>query len=220
MNLAKPTKAERKAESLRREAEKEAVYARNQIGGGQDPKLWENGSARYASYKLTQETQLQIESGRVKALENRLKAADETKATKELDPFQLWQQEQERGEKAFERLMILTKGGGKRNPVNPPATPHQVQPLVESKPAVPRTPYVAPVVKHEALRVSILTLLSAMGKRPTGSPVSGCFAVGPRWGHPLCFKGDPQILGRKMAIGGEEDRTLSFSPPRSRRVKT
>ena len=49
MNLAKPTKAERKAESLRREAEKEAVYARNQIGGGQDPKLWENGSARYAS---------------------------------------------------------------------------------------------------------------------------------------------------------------------------
>jgi hypothetical protein len=171
MNQAKPTKPERKAASLKREADKEWVIARNQLGAGTNPGQWEHTSTLPdQSRKLTQGAALQEEYGKLSATENKFRYIDEAKATKDLDPYQLWKMEQDRGNKAFDELMMLVKGAGARNLSSPPAEPcqpHQTQPPVVPEPAA-QSPRQAPAVEHEALRIRLLALLACMAQgRPT-----------------------------------------------------
>ena len=171
MNQAKLTKPERKAASLKREADKEWVTVRNQLGGGTNPGQWEHTSTLPdQSYKPAQGAALQEEYGKLSATENKFTYLDEAKATKGLDQYQLWKMEQDRGNEAFERLMLFTRGEGMRNTSHPPAEPcepRQTKPLVVPEPAA-QPPHQALTVGHEALRVSLLALLACMVQgRPT-----------------------------------------------------
>jgi hypothetical protein len=170
MKQAKPTKAERKAASLRREADKERVIARNQLGAGTNPGQWEHTSTLSdQSHKPTQGTALQKEYGKLSAKENKFRFINEDKETKGLDPYQLWQRDQERGEKAYQEFMALTRvDQAVARFAQPWHLPVEPESVVEPKLAAPRTPYVVPAVKHEALRISLLALLACMAQgRPT-----------------------------------------------------
>lgn len=162
LKIAKPTDSDRKVARLQREAEQEQVIARAQLSGGTDPKVWESAPADQSS-KLSPERLIKIECGRIAAFEKRLEVEAETKATAALDPFQLWRHEQERGEKAYQKLLAATKV----TEAVAKATclwqlPVELKPEPEPEPMVTPAPAQAPAVRHEVLRMSILLLLAAM----------------------------------------------------------
>lgn len=153
MKIAKRTESDRKAARLAREEEEEREIARVKLGKGVNPHQWAHSNTiSDESRSLTPAMILHIEYKRLAALEARLKREGSPKEAKDLD-----------GENAYREFLKLTKVDEAVARFSRPWQPA----VVESAPAA-RKLYVAPAVRHEQFRSSLLELLAGVvkGQRP------------------------------------------------------
>ena len=135
------------------------MIARAQYGTGTSGVRYEHQALPDQSQHPSQAGILQAAHRGIVARESKPRTEAEAKATAGLSDYQIRLREWERGEKAFQELLKLTKVD---QAVAKSTRPWQ--PPVELEPELPVTPTPtrAPGIRHEVFRMSIQPVLAAM----------------------------------------------------------
>ena len=173
MKMPKPDATVRAIKRQTRQAEEEMVIAKNQLGEGTNPGQWEHTDTLDQNHVASQAETLHAAYRHLASVENwqrrnvQAREIDHAMETMTPEQFNAW--EQRRHDAIFEDFLKRTKVEEAvarfSRPWQPPVEP---EPVVETKPAVVRTQYQAPAVRHEVLRMSIQLFLDTVGHTPTG----------------------------------------------------